>query len=401
MFESMYVGLTGLSTFSRNLTVIGANVSNLNTTGYKSTQLSFSDLVYRSFLSERHESGGASLQLGSGVGAGGTRVLFRQGELRQTGNATDLAISGSGFFVLRGDGGLAYTRSGEFEFGTDGFLVSRATGQRVAGWASGQLTDIGIGALRTNPPRATATVRLIDNLSPGDTSHDVSMTVFDAAGLSHALTLRLTNNTGVTPGSWLLEVRDVADALLSSGEIRFGGDGSPAAGFNNHVFTHAPAGAPASVITLNFGDPGSFAGATGFSAGTDSTLRLDNQDGFGAGSLTQASFDADGVLVAAYSNGQAARGVRLALAFFDSLQDLERAEGGRFLNASSQRVTYGNPGEGLFGSVAAESVESANVDLAQQFSELIVTQRGYQASSQVIGAANEMIQQLFEIRSRR
>lgn len=401
MFESIYVGLTGLTTFSRNLTVIGANVANLNTTGYKSTQLSFSDLVYRSFLADRNGVGGAPLQLGSGVGAGGTRIVFSQAELRQTGNATDLAVSGNGFFVLRGDGGLAYTRSGEFEFGADGFLVSRTTGQRVAGWESGRLTDIGIGALRASPPRATAAVRLIDNLSPGDTSHDVTVSVFDGAGRSQTLTLRLTNNTGVTPGSWLLEVRDAADALLSSGEIRFGGDGSPAAGFNTHVFTFAPPGAPASSITLHFGEPGSFAGATGFSAGTESTLRLDTQDGFGAGSLTQASFDADGVLVATYSNGQTARGARLALAFFDALQDLERADGGLFVNASGQSVTYGNPGEGLFGSIAAESVESANVDLAQQFSELIVTQRGYQASSQVIGAANEMIQQLFEIRSRR
>jgi flagellar hook protein FlgE len=399
MFESMYVGLTGLATFSRNLTVIGGNVANLNTSGYKSTQLSFSDLVYRSLASDRGDGG--ALQLGSGVGAGDTRVMYRQGELRETGGATDLAVSGNGFFVLRGEGGLAYTRSGEFEFGADGYLVSGATGERVAGWAGGRLTDIGIAGLRTSPPRATATARFVDNLSPGDTSHDVPLSVFDGAGGSRALTVRLTNNTGVTPGSWLLEVRDAADALLSSGEIRFGGDGSPAAGFNTHVFTHTPPGAPASVITLHFGEPGSFAGATGFSAGTESSLRLETQDGFGPGSLTEASFDADGVLVATYSNGQSARGARLALAFFDSLQELERAEGGRFVNASGQQVLYGNPREGVFGAVVAESVESANVDLAQQFSELIVTQRGYQASSQVIGAANEMIQQLFELRSRR
>lgn len=399
MFESMYVGLTGLTTFSRNLTVIGGNVANLNTSGYKSTQLSFSDLVYRSVVADG--GGGGALQLGSGVGAAGARVLFRQGELRETGSATDLAVSGNGFFVLRGEGAVAYTRSGEFEFGADGFLVARATGQRVAGWESGRLTDIGVGALRTNPPRATTTVRFVDNLSPGDTTHDVAISVFDGTGRSHALTVRLTNNTGATPGSWLLEVRDAVDALVSSGEIRFGGDGSPAAGFNTHVFMHSPAGAPSSVITLRFGEPGSFAGSTGFSAGTESSLRLDTQDGFGAGSLTQASFDADGVLVATYSNGQTARGARLALAFFDSLQDLERAEGGRFVNASGQRAIYGNPGEGPFGTIAAQAVESANVDLAQQFSELIVTQRGYQASSQVVGAANEMIQQLFELRSRR
>jgi flagellar hook protein FlgE len=144
-----------------------------------------------------------------------------------------------------------------------------------------------------------------------------------------------------------------------------------------------------------------FSGATNFSAGADSTLSVASQDGFAAGALTEASFDADGVLVATYSNGQTLRHQRIALAFFDFPQDLEAAGDAGFENRTGQRVQLGNPREGVFGAIAAESLESANVDLAQQFSELIISQRGYQASSQVVSAANEMIQQLFDIRSRR
>jgi flagellar hook protein FlgE len=397
MFESIYVGLSGLAGFSRNLTVIGNNVSNLNSPGFKASQLHFADLMYASTA-----AGGGALHLGSGVDTGATRVLFTQGAMRETGSATDLAIDGNGLFVLRSEAGTTYTRAGSFEFDAAGFLISRANGARVGALGEGGgLQDIGVGGLRATPGQATSVVRLIDNLSSGDTAHELAITVFDAAGASRNLTLALTNNGAAVPRSWLLEVRDAAGNALSSGEIRFGGDGSPAEGFNSHAFTLASPGGEATGIVLQFGDPGSFSGATNFSAGPESTLALGSQDGFAAGSLTEVSFDADGVLVAAYSNGRTSRGPRVALAFFESPQELEAAGAGVFENRGGQRVTLGSPRSGPFGAIAGGALESANVDLAQQFSELIVTQRGYQASSQVITAANEMIQQLFDIKARR
>jgi flagellar hook protein FlgE len=397
MFESIYVGLTGLASFSRHLTVIGNNVSNMNSPGFKASQLAFADLMY----AQQGSGAGPELQLGSGVRTGSTHTLFTQGSLRETGNPTDLAVDGNGFFVLRADGRSSYTRAGEFEFDANGFLVSRASGARVAAFAGGGLQDFGIGGLRATPAKATATVRLLDNLSSGDTAHETTATVIDSAGASHTLTLAFTNNNGVEPRSWLLTVRDAAGNVLSNGQIRFNGDGSPAAGFNSHTFTFTPPGAAATQIVLSFGDPGSFAAATHFSAGADSTLRVGSQDGFAAGALTQASFDADGVLVATYSNGRTARGPQLALAFFEAPEALELVGGGLFENRSGQRVALGAPRSGVLGAIAGESLESANVDLAQQFSELIITQRGYQASSQVITTANEMIQQLFDIKARR
>jgi flagellar hook protein FlgE len=399
MLDSLFVGESGLTTFSRNLSVIGNNVSNMNTPGFKSSQMAFAELVYRNAISDG--AAGLRLQLGGGVGAGATRVLFSQGDLRETGRDTDLAVDGNGFFILRAAGETFYTRNGEFQFDDAGFLVSPSSGARVAGLENGVLRDIGIAHLRASPPRATATIRLADNLSTGDTAHDVTVNVFDAAGASHALTLRFTNNSGVTPRSWLFEVRDASNALLSSGEVRFNGDGSPAAGFNTHAFTFSRPGAPSSVMTVDFGTPGTFSGATQFSGGADSSLKLLSQDGFAAGALSSVRFDAEGVLVASYTNGQTRREQQVALAFFAAPEALELEGGSLFVNRAGERPLLGAPGQGVFGALAPGHLESANVDLAQQFSELIVSQRGYQASSQIVSAANEMMQQLLDLRSGR
>lgn len=397
MFESIYLGLTGLAAFSRNLTVIGNNVSNLSTPGFKASQLAFSDLVYEHGLSGRSDRDGGELQLGSGVGTESTRLVFTQGTVNTTGNPTDLAIDGAGFFVLRADGETTYTRAGNFRFDSDGFLVSQG-GARVAALEHGGLADLGVGALRASPPKATSTVHFVDNLSSGATTASVNATVFDSAGGSHKLTLAFTNNGTVQPGSWLVEVRDETNAVVASGEIRFNGDGSPAAGFNQLAFTLSAPRAPSTALTLDFGEPGQFSGTTSFSAGSDSTLKAGSQDGFAAGSLTSVAFDADGGTTLSYSNGQTAHGPHVALAFFAAPENLEALGGAQFANRSGQAVVLGRPGEGVLGTVKGGALESANIDLAQQFGELIVTQRGYQASSQIISAANDMIQQLLDMR---
>ena len=399
MFESIYLGLTGLAAFSRNLTVIGNNVSNMNTPGFRASEMAFSDLFYENALSDRNDGSGARLQLGSGVGVDGTRLLFTQGSLRDTGNPTDLGIDGSGFFVLRTADRTAYTRAGDFSFDSDGFLVARDGARVAALGAGGSLADLGIGSLRTNPPRATSTVHFVDNLSSGDSDHSVDVTAFDAAGGSHPLTVKFTNNGTVTPRSWRVEVSDAAGGAVASGEIRFNGDGSPASGFNSLAFTLNAAGAPATAIALDFGEAGTFSGATNFSAGSDSTLKTSSQDGFAPGAMTSVTFDPDGTVAVSYSNGQSARGARVALATFASPEALAALGGARFGNGNGQAAVLGGPGDPGFGAIRAGALESANVDLAQQFGELIITQRGYQAASQVVSTANDMIQQLLDMRS--
>lgn len=402
MFSSIYTGLSGLLSFSKGLDMLSNNVGNMNTPGFKSSELMFRDLLYH-YGQTNGEQGGYRMSMGQGVSADVSTYRFRQGETKETGNALDAAIDGNGFFVLRGNGEMLYTRNGQFEFGEDGFLVEKATGARVASFeGGGRLGDISIIDYRTNPPTATSRVTFVGNLSRGGATHPISnVTVFDALGGSQTLSLTFTNNNATVSGSWLIEVRDSANAVVANGEIRFQGNGSPAVGFNSMTFAFTPAGAPASNITLFFGDPGSFSGATNFSGGTTSDLRVGTQDGQAAGSLTEASFDERGYLTLRYSNGETIQGPRLALAWFDDLQRLTQLDGARFRAEGDQLVRIDAPGEGMMGSIVPKSVELSNVELTEEFTNMVIIQRGYQASSQVVTVANEMLQQLLDMAKRR
>jgi flagellar hook protein FlgE len=257
------------------------------------------------------------------------------------------------------------------------------------------LRDINISGLRSSRPKATSSIKLVDSLSTNDNSFDLNNVVInDALGATHTLAVHFDNNKAVTPGSWLIKVKE-GNNVISSGEIRFQGNGTPAAGFESHTFTYTPTnGAAPQTVTLDFKDANSFSSAA-------SSLKMGSQDGFAAGSLTKATFDADGFLVMTYSNGQTVKQDRLALAWFNNVQELELAGGNMLLNSSGQTPQLGGPGTSVFGKVKGGSIELSNVDLAQQFSELIITQRGYQASSQIISASNEMLQQLFDLKGKR
>lgn len=406
MLGSIYNGLTGLLGFSKALDVISNNVANLNTPGFKSSQMQFQDLFYQYQLAGDREGSRAALQMGSGMETGSTSIRFAQGDLRETGNDSDVAIDGNGFFILRKDGQVFYTRAGQFEFDQDGFLIDRSNKARVAALGAGSvLEDISIVGLQTSPAKATTEIKFLDNLSTGDNEHEVTgITIYDSLGAQHTLKVKFINTSSTTPYSWKVEVREVTDTgdvLLSSGEIRFQGNGSPATDFNTLSFDFAPNGAVANTITLNFGDPGSFSGATSFSGGTNSALKLSSQNGYAAGSLTSASFDESGYLVAQYSNAQTTKHSRLALASFGHLQSLEQVGGNLFLNGGNQVPLLGRPGEGVMGKLKGKSIELSNVDLTQQFTDMIIVQRGYQGSSQIISVTNEMIQQLFDMRSKR
>ena len=158
MIESIYVGMTGLSSFSRGLRVIANNTANLNTPGFKGSSLRFADAFY----SGGSYSGRQFGQLGYGVSTTGTTLSFKPGELRQTGNSLDLAINGEGLFTLRGeDGKITYTRAGQFQFNSDGILVSQGTGEKVLGVGpNGGLTEITINDLRTDAGKKTTTVKI-------------------------------------------------------------------------------------------------------------------------------------------------------------------------------------------------------------------------------------------------
>jgi flagellar hook protein FlgE len=206
-------------------------------------------------------------------------------------------------------------------------------------------------------------------------------------GQEHILTLRFTSNAQA-PGSWQVELLD-GTTVVGSSQILFV-DGRATAATSTLAFSYAPPGRPVQALALHFG-----ADATSFASGTLSTLAMTSQDGYAPGNLSGIAFDETGTLVASYTNGQTVKGPRLALARFPSSEAVRSLGGNLFAAAGGAEWQVGPAGEGGFGGVKAGMLEGSNVDLSREFSDLVVMQRGYQASSQVISTANDMLQELF------
>lgn len=395
MLDSIYVGMTGLLSYSRGLRVIANNTANMNTPGFKGSSLQFSDLGY---TQQRWGASGSatSTQLGFGVGSLGTRLSFMQGDMRQTGNSLDLAVDGQGMFVLRKeDGSLSYTRAGQFTFSPEGVLVNQADNLPVMGYdAAGNLIQISLAGQMTHPGKPTSKVTFSGNLSSTATDQSVgSVKINDVAGGEHALTLKFTNTGSTEAGTWKVEVLE-GSTSLATGTIAFA-DGKPVAGRSSLQFTYRPAGLSEQKVTLDFGTD-----VSSFASGNLSTLAMKTQDGVAPGALTGTAFNAAGRLVMTYANGQTREGPLLALARSDSPDAVGTDGDNRFTILEPSAWRNGTAGINGFGSLRSGTIEVSNVDLSREFSDLVVMQRGYQASSQIISTANEMLQELFQMKSK-
>lgn len=399
MLGSLYTGMSGLMAYSQGLDVISTNVANLNTVGYKTNEIQFQDLYYKQSLTGGYDNNYTGKQIGSGVSAEDTSIRFIQGDVKQTGSSTDVAIQGNGFFTLREDGDTFYTRNGQFEVGDDGYLIVKNGSARVAGLDSGgSLYDININDLRSIPPNPTTEVEFYDYLSTGASRHVINdLEIYDSIGEKHLFKVTLVNNQTVTPGSWIIEVEDEnGDIVATGGEVRFQGNGSPEVGFNTYTFSYLADGAEPQEITFDFGAEGSFSGVTLITAGTTSQLKVESQNGFGFGALVDYEFDREGVLQASYSNGEINDGPVLALTSFNDVLSLIQLGNNMFVPNLDQQSFISTAAINGMGEIAGKSIELSNVDLTQQFTDMIIVQRGYQASSQILTVANEMMQQLLD-----
>lgn len=397
MFDSIYIGTSGLQTFSESLKVISNNVANMNTPGFKASDSLFASRYYARNGEGAGQLVGGSTQFGSGVALGQTVLNLTAGEVRQTGNPLDLNVNGEGFFITRQDGTGAnvYSRAGQFEFDKDGVLVARGTDRHVVGFgASGEQTSITLNGLRINPPKTTTSVTFSGNLSSSVTSFSVpSIKVIDAAGGEHLLKLDFAPKSGVT-GTWTVKLMD-GTTEVGSGEIQFA-NGSPKPGFDSLELIYSPSGVQPAAVRFDFAS-----NVTSFDTGTSSSLAVASSDGYSVGSLSQISFDTDGTLSLTYSNGQTAKGAKLALAMFDSSAQLRPEGNSDFSYSGNQGLHLGAAKQGSFGAIGSSQIEGSNVDLAGEFSDLIVTQRGYQASSRIVSTANELLQDLFDMKGHR
>lgn len=407
MLDSILIGLSGMEGFSRGLKVISNNVANLNTAGFKSSTMQFSDAYYQQSGTGSDQGTGESTSFGSGLATSTSVIDFHAGELQSSNNPLDTAIGGDGYYVFQDKetGERTFSRDGQFEFNKDGVLVSTSTGKVVMGYASSgaqDMTKITLDGLRSNPPKATTTVKFNGNINPtpatGTTVADAtldSVVVDDALGALHTLKLDVKNDAPSGPNSWTVKVMNSDGTAVATGSINFVG-GAPDPAADTMTFNYTPSGGTAISIKLDFSTD-----VTSYANGNVSSLAVTSQDGYGAGSISATTFDGDGKLSITYSNGQTVKGGQLVLAHFDSTLGLTQVQGAQFKADDASVVHYGRPGANGLGSIEASEIEGSNVDLSGEFSNLIVMQRGYQASSNVISTANEMLQQLFDLHGSR
>jgi flagellar hook protein FlgE len=416
--SSFSIALSGLNADSAALDVVGNNLANLNTTGYKDSNVSFYDLLQQSVA-------GGSTQIGGGVSAPQTERVFSQGSIQATGGNYDAAIQGNGFFVVQDpSGNTLYTRAGNFNLDANGNLVT-ATGQLVQGWVaqngvvntSGAVGNITIPSDALQTPSATQNFSLSLNLNAAGVagqpsgSFSAPIQVVDSLGETHNLTV---NFTEASPGNWNYEV-DIPGADLSSGTA-----GTPSAvasgsltfDANGNLTSPAPPAATVAVAITGLTDTANDMNinwnlATSNGTGTPivtqyaatSAVSASSQDGVPASQVTQVSIANGGAITAQFSDGNQVVIGQLALASVSNPDSLIAVGQNNFeVGAKTATPVIGVPNTGTLGTVQGGSLETSTVNIATEFTNLIVYQNSYQANSKVISTLDQLTQALLALK---
>jgi flagellar hook protein FlgE len=421
MNTSFYSGLSGLSAYASALNIVGNNLANINTTGFKASDVTFEDLVTRTFGGVATNGAGNPMQVGLGTLPNSISGIFSQGSIMSTADATNVALEGNGFFVV---GNTAddrfYTRAGNFFFNDQGYLVD-PSGKYVLGYTtkdannniitSGPLQQIFLPSNTISDPQATTFFQLFSNLdvrSDVGATYSASTTIYDSKGAPHTLTITFTHN-GLVGGNdqWTYSASipdaDTATGAAGSGQLGtgtlvFDSTGTlitPAANVN---FT-TPAlanGAGALTFAWDLYDDNGVPIITGYPI--PSTTSATNTDGYPPGTLSSVIIDSDGIIVGVFSNGQVEEMAQLAIAQFNNPKGLMRLGGNLFAETNaSGNSAIGVANTGGRGSIVGSSLEASNVDMAAEFTKMLVFQRGYQANSKTITTADTLTQTALSI----
>jgi flagellar hook protein FlgE len=412
--NALFTGSTGLQANSFALDVVGNNLANLNTTGYKTQRTLFKDMVYQTLNPGSAPSGTTGgtnpSQNGFGVSVGAIDSLFEQGSVTPTGRPLDAALQGRGFFVLTDGTTTSYSRAGSFAIDAGGFLVDPNTGFRVQrsgvvgegtatvpGFQVSGSQDIrvplGAGVAGTTTTSVTFQGNLSSSLAVGETT-STAIQVYDSQSAPRALSVTFTKTAANTFD--VSAVISGGTVTLGTTQVTFDTAGALVGPATITANVTGIAGAAPQTLTLNLGTPGQTTGLTQF--GGISTATATTQDGTGFGTLTTVSFDNAGILQGQFSNGRTIPLAQLAIAGFTNEGGLLRSGQNYFVtSASSGEALIGNAGSGGLGTVQGASLEGANVDIAIEFSRLIIAQRGFQVNARTISAANETLQELANI----
>lgn len=395
MLGAIYTGLSGLQAFSKGLQTISNNVANLNTLGFKATTTNFSDVFTYGGGGLTFFGNENDIKVGSGVRFSDAHVDFGQGDLQQTNGDLDLALQGSGFLVLINNGKTYYSRTGQFVVDKEGYIsLQNNKDYRLAVLdSSGRAVAINLDARRTSAPVATTTIKFADNLSSSATTSAISdIAIYDSLGGKQTWQLKFDKDTAAGLNQWKVTATDQNGAVVGTSVLKFIGsavDPSTA----KLTISSQPAGANPLSVVLDFSS-----GVTSFSAGSTSTLRSASVDGNAVGSISTVTVNSEGKITLSYSNSKTDALEAVAIADFRDPQQLRRLSGGLFQNDGNGPVRMVASGVEGVGRLLSKQLESSNTDLSKQFGQLILIQRGFQASSQVVSTSNDMIQQLFGIR---
>ncbi len=426
LLGSFYTGLSGLQANATALNVVGNNLANINTSGFKRGQANFAQIM--SDTVRGITGAGNPIQIGLGTKATEVVANFGQGSIQTTGIKTHLALQGEGFFQVNKNGRDSYSRSGNFGFDQEGFFVA-ANGARVQGFLgtqtdgtvdiSGGIEDIQIDLGQSGAPKATSLVRFITNLeadaATGDT-YATSIEVFDSKGVSHQLTLTFTKTANTNEWDYLFTFPDgtanTTAPFQPDGQITFDANGNlatldgtaitDAAAANRTVqFTALTSNASDWTFTWDLIENPATATASSFLTNyglTNNTGTL-FQDGFGTGVLQDIDFDQDGTMIGFFDNGLTLELARVAVATFNNKQGLKQVDGGFYLStAASGPASIDGEGTGGSGSILSSSLESSNVDIAEEFTALIIHQRGYQSNSRIITTTDQLLQEALNLK---
>ncbi len=425
VLSGLYTGVSGLVAQGEALGVIGDNIANANTTGFKHSRAEFQDIIAKSL---KGILGGN--QIGRGVKIGAVNPVLSQGNIDSTDKATDLSIAGDGYFVMKGSDGESFTRDGSFHFDKEGFLVSNDN-QRVQGFEADEkgnivnkLSDVRFPRALT-PARPTSQIKLDLNLDsrieakkqfkiddPNTTSdYSTGIEMYDSQGNKHLLTM-FYNKTADRQWDYhgLVDGKEITGGVAGkgsevvTGKLTFTTDGKlDTDTISKQAFNFSGGALQNQQLKIDYGDSITTKKGKGLEGtkqyGKDSDLISWSQDGSSAGTITNVSFSDEGILTALYSNGQALDLAQISLAKFENPEALYKVGNNRFKEArDSGTASVGKANHAGRGKLQAKSLERSTVDLALEFVNLIQNQRGFQANAKTITTTDELLGEVINLK---
>ncbi|MGA3033128.1 MAG: flagellar hook protein FlgE [Terracidiphilus sp.] len=418
---SFFIPLTGLESDSTALNTIANDLSNMNTTGFKAQTTDFSDLFYQQIGST---GAGDPIQVGAGVQVASNEISFTQGSINSTGNSTDVALNGSGFFVLNNGGNFEYSRAGNFSLNANGNLVS-SNGLNIMGYpavngvvnTNAPLTAINIPVGTVQDPAATTTMSMtanLDSATAAGTQFPAQLTVYDSLGEPHVATVTYTPTANANVWDYSVSLPAADYSTAGNNAVPAATTGTMQFDANGNLTTVTPTGGAAETVGTAAGDVSSIAlnfnpaatnlladGATGLSinwnllsaSGTPTISQVDtasavsatSQNGYTSGQYQSFAIGSDGTVTVSYSNGQQQNVGQLALANVSNLQGLSLLGDGDYVTTrASGTAVVGTSGAAGLGTVQDDALEASNVNISTEFSDLIIAQRAFEANAKSV-----------------